>query len=181
MSALGTSYLAIYAFGMMMGMGYDKIVKLIVKRKVIIFIGWLLAATMAYFTFWHVIDNNNKVLGLDNYIEYTINPPNLSVTFYAVMTTALAICIYSKHKVSTFLEKTMRVICILGKYSLDIYLWHILLQNLCVRLYSATGINIWLLRIISYTAMFGMPITGRRCWIILKEKGTSILKNINPE
>ena len=180
--ALGASYLAIYALGIMIGMEYDKVVEYLSKRRMIVFLGWLLSVMFSCNTFWFVIDSTNRqIVGLDRFIEYTINPPNLGVTFYAIMTTALAIMIYRKCNKMWLLGKIIRFICVLGKYSLDIYLWHILCQHLCVRFYLASGISIWPLRIIAYTAMFGLPILGRRLYIAIKNRGTNVLQNISTD
>lgn len=62
-----------------------------------------------------------------------------------------------------------------GKYSLDIYLWHIIIQHLCVRLNLRYSLNIWILRIIAYTMMFGLPILGRYLYTKVKQKVTLVL------
>lgn len=174
-SALGGSYLSIYGFGMLVGMYYDDLIQWIAKGKWIVLICWLVSIWLACNTFWAVIHENiSEIIGIDSFIEYTINPPNFGVTLYAVMTAAMFGYLYGYSVLKKI--RLCRGIKIMGKYSLDIYLWHILIQNLYVRLNSVVHLNMWLLRIVAYVTMFGIPIAGRYLYGIIKKKGTLILE-----
>lgn len=170
-SALGCSYLFIYALGLIVGKNYENVAKNLEKRKIIFLMVWLISIVLASNTFWASIETT-KVIGLDKMIEYTINPPNFSVTLYAIMTGVIICCLYMNTDI-----KKMKITKVVewGKYSLDIYLWHIIIQHLCVRLNLRYSPNIWILRIIAYTMMFGFPILGRYLYTKIKQKITLVL------
>lgn len=175
LSALSCSYLSLYTFGMMLGLEYESVVKYISRKKFIVFIGWILSLFLASNTFWATV-NGIEPVGIDRFIEYTINPPNFGVTMYAVMTSAMFGIIFIKSLNISCLYIPNTLLKILGRYSLDIFLWHILCQNLCVRLWLAFGISIWPLRIITYAVMFGLPILGRYLHTNFKARCTEILQ-----
>ena len=129
-------------------------------------------------TFW-AANGTVKMVGLDAYTEYTVNPPNFCVSFYAIMTAAFLGYLYGYTNILKRIKIITPLIKVMGRYSLDIYLWHILCQHLCVRLNLAYQMNIWVLRVITYVAMFALPILGRYLYTILKEKCTMLLQEIN--
>lgn len=72
----------------MIGLEYESVVKYISRKKIIVFIGWSLSLFLASNTFWASV-NGTEPVGIDRFIECTINPPNFGVTMYAVMTSAM--------------------------------------------------------------------------------------------
>lgn len=173
--ALGGSYLSIYVLGMMVGIDYDAVIKFISKKICVILLFWLASMGLACNTFWAAV-GKVEIIGLDSIIEYTINPPNFSVTLYAVMTMTLFGYLFGYTNFFAGIKPITNMVRVMGKYSLDIYLWHILCQHLCVRLNMAFQFNIWLLRIVAYVSMFGLPILGRYLYTMIKQKGNMLLQ-----
>ncbi len=56
----------------------------------------------------------------------------------------------------------------LGKYSLDIFMWHLLIQQIITK-YIVFD-NIWIKRIVYYTCMLMIPILGRMIYTYLKKQ-----------
>ena len=172
---MGCSYLPIYGLGIIVGTYYDNLIKWVSKENWVILFCWIISVGLSCNTFWAVVHENTlEIIGIDSLVEYTINPPNVGVTLYAVMTAAWFGYLYGYSGLKK--SRLCKTIKWMGKYSLDIYLWHILIQNLCVRLNSVMYLNIWILRVVTYTAMFGIPIAGRYLYETVKRKSTLALQ-----
>lgn len=71
---------------------------------------------------------------------------------------------------------TTTAIELVGKYSLDIFLWHILIQNMLMR-YIVID-NIWIKRSVYYLAMIGLPIVVR---IVYEKIKLELVKELEGE
>lgn len=100
--------------------------------------------------------------------KVTGNPPNFSVLFYSLGSILLFYSIFtSRFIMGSVVGAIMKKILVpLGKYSLDIFMWHLMIQRFFV---IHPIYNIWLRRIVVYGCMFSIPIIFRKIWIILKQ------------
>lgn len=105
------------------------------------------AGNMSYSELIDVLDPNLQM-----------NPPNLSVIIYSFGV------IFLVYNLSFFVEKNkylvlpFKLFAVLGRYSLDIFLWHITIQRL---LMGIAIDSLWLRRIVYYSGMLGLPVLFR--------------------
>ncbi|WP_242843357.1 acyltransferase family protein [Kineothrix alysoides] len=159
---LGSSYLVIYALGIQIGRKYEKLIEWIANGKKIIFFVffWGIGIYMAKTTFWCGGDFS-RTIGIDKYLSpWTLNPPNISVILYMLSSFLLFAFIFKKLQGKI----AVNLFVILGKYSLDIYLWHIVIQNIFVVYVWKYVPNMWLMRFTAYSMMFAIPVIGRYIW-----------------
>ncbi len=130
--------------------------------------------------FWNVKEfywvrvggNYNYAEGIDLFTSrLQINPPNLSVILYSVGCIYLFYVFFSLIETygSSWIKKSTYPITLLGKYSLDIYIWHLFVQKILIMRISNIG-NMGIKRIIFYLAMFLGPILGRIIYERIKKE-----------
>lgn len=173
-SLLGGSYLSIFTIGMIFGYEEWKIH----QKKLFLWVGLivLVAGWYASYVFYgNRILGINIPTGIDRLVpNLQMNPPNLSICLYTagvMMVGRLLFEFLDSIKEYKAIGLFLNILSGLGKYSLDIFLWHELIKYaLCVFSFQ----SIWLKRIVFYGAMFGLPVLFRIMYTKLKNYMYSI-------
>lgn len=166
---LGGSYLAIYVLGM--SLGYEECKALNNKRTFIFGIILLVLGlfwTNRFYTNW--VMGMFEPIGLDRlFPRLHMNPPNISIITYSmgIILTGKVLFEWANTRfVKGPICFFMNGIMVLGKFSLDIYLWHIIIQNMLER---CVDIRFWIIKcIIYYSLMLFLPVLGRVCYNKIK-------------
>ena len=159
---LGESYLTVYFIGIYLSVsGMPRVNKMSTTSSALLLLcgGWF--SWKFYF---------ERVAGNYNYKDYIdiidsklqLNPPNLSIILYSfgVIFMLYTLCFY----VQTYIAKVTWIfypICVLGRYSLDIFLWHLFIMNKLNSFDLVLFENILIKRLVYYSLMFCLPIIGR--------------------
>lgn len=177
MELFGESYLFVYACGLLIGQ-----VKAPILRKVYFIPAFILLAVGFISTkrfYWA------RIAGTYNYSEgvnfftpkLQLNPPNVSIILYSFGVIAVAYLVFefcNNSKIS-FIKWIVKPLSVLGKYSMDIFLWHLLIRNYLNRYFFWMEKNVfkW---IIYYCSMFIIPILVRCLYNKVKSKTYDVLK-----
>jgi len=160
------SYLLVYSLGLGIGMiklPEIKIRNLLVSLPVLIF-GFL---SLKDFYFGSVGGSSFYAEGVDKFWpKLQMNPPNVSIIIYSLGVVAVSYCYftYLKLKGRGFFSRWILIIFrYLGRYSMDIFFWHVLIMEYLAKILNKLGWapTLWPKRIIYYTSMFGVPIAVR--------------------
>ena len=173
---LGGSYLAVYFVGLIVGQEFEWFENkssFILAIILLVVGGW---GTKVFYA--NRVNGIHIPEGLDRLVpKLAMNPPNLSVILYSMgiilLIKNLARFISEDNKM---LKPFLCVIELVGKYSLDIFLWHILIQNMLMR-YIVID-NIWIKRSVYYLAMIGLPIVVR---IVYEKIKLELVKELEGE
>lgn len=106
-----------------------------------------------------------------------LNPPNLSVILYSFGVAGLVYCIsvlFEENTTNPTTKSPYRLLCILGRYSLDIFLWHLFIREFLINHYDIS--NIWMKRCVYYTLMFFVPILLRLAYERVKHEICTLYK-----
>ncbi|MBE5853085.1 MAG: hypothetical protein E7299_09120 [Lachnospiraceae bacterium] len=158
----GGSYLMIYSLGIICGeeeISFN-------KKKYFLFIGIIILLIGLWSTkifYFNRITGIHNPVGIDKLVpKLSINPPNLSIMLYSMGVIIVANIFFEKlnryadNKIALMIIK---VFSLLGKYSLDIFIWHLFIE---LKLLSYIVINnIYIKRVIYYSCMFFIPIVVR--------------------
>lgn len=178
-SYLGGSYLFVYFLGVIMG--YVDMRKsniyVIGGLGIIVFSLGLYSSSIFYLNWVRGI---YTPFGIDKIApKFTLNPPNISIILYSAGVVMVSYFIFGICNAIKVNHNGARIISnlfeMLGKDSLDIYIWHIMIQNILV---AHTVIdNIWLKRMVFYTAQFFIPVCGRKVYMQIKREVNSVLSD----
>lgn len=106
-----------------------------------------------------------------------LNPPNLSVILYSFGFICVIYIISTCAENVKSLNIPFKLISVLGRYSLDIFLWHIFIQRMITTYALGYLSNIWVRRLVFYLAMFNVPILARYLYNKLKKKMYELKKS----
>lgn len=179
------SYLFIYALGMVLG-GISNIKK---RANMFGMIGMPLIIYGYYSTFKfymaRVYEGNYAYAeGVDAIMpNFQLNPPNLSIMIYSVGVFCILMFLFVK------IEKTEGKISFLiisgfgaiGKNSLDIFLWHMLVLSIVITSWGKYLVNQLLINITLYSAVLVVPVLGRGIYSKIKNNLYVILTNNNSQ
>lgn len=164
---LGSSYLPVYGAGICVGI-YILEGSFRFNRKLLLSLGIVCLGGGLYMTklfyFERVAGNEHYAKGLNAlFPKLQMNPPNPEIVLYSA---GVVICAYFLFK---WLEsKNMKILwkpfCCLGRYSMDIFLWHLLIRDQLIALLDRFDIVIGsgiVKNIVFYAAMFLIPMAYR--------------------
>lgn len=106
-----------------------------------------------------------------------LNPPNLSVILYSFGVISVIYIISTCAENVKSLNIPFKLLSVLGKYSLDIFLWHLFIQRMITTYALGYLSNIWVRRLVYYLAMFNVPILARYLYNKLKKKMYELKKS----
>lgn len=176
LNIFGASYLVVYVMGMLCSKkGYYEVKK---QHAVFAIIVWGGSVSLLYDFFFQYIEGNSTVATrIVNFFvpKYTINPPNITVMIYALATVNLIYVVYELTKNIRILDYIYFILIQLGKYSLDIFIWHLLIQRFWV-VHREIITNIWMFRVVVYFTMFIIPILCRKIYEEIKTNVKELLK-----
>lgn len=161
----GQSYLFIYSAGLMISLvGMPKLSKSFYVAEMVLLILGVYAISRFYFA---RVDGNYSYSEFIDVIDpmLQMNPPNISTILYSV---AIVFGVYIVVLLLTLGERKpifLKPICLLGKYSLDIFLWHLYVREMWSFLFGIPE-NIWVRRVLFYGIMFFVPILVRKMYTI---------------
>ena len=165
------SYFFVYTFGMLLsivGMLKANIRNLILSMVTLMWGGWL-----SWRFYFERVAGNYSYNGLIDILDskLQLNPPNISVILYTlgVIFTVYNVVtlVQEKYRTTTLI---MRVIMLLGRYSLDIFLWHYFILNILTDVEVPIFDFVVIKRIVFYSLMFGLPIIGRGVYERIKKE-----------
>lgn len=167
----GGSYLLVYVLGMLCSKhGFYKVKK---RHVLLAIIFWGFSALLLYdFYFNGYIGGDSSIFtDLINFLipKLNFNPPNNTILIYSFASINLFYVLFEKTKHFKGIKWLHHILTQLGKYSLDIFMWHIMIQRFWV-LYGGGVSNIWLKRILAYFTMLMLPVFGRQLFEIMKNK-----------
>lgn len=169
-NCLGGSYLGVYVLGMIMG--YEEYS---FRRKRQWCVLGILMLTVGFYYTW--LFYMNAIIGVVEPVginrifpKLRMNPPNMSICIYSMGVIILAYFLfntlnnrYSRGMIYIGLQFWK----ILGKYSLDIFLWHILIQKVLEQQTSFD--NVFIKSVVYYIFMLFLPVGGRKLWTMAKK------------
>lgn len=171
----GASYLFVYSVGLLAGqidIPVNK--KYLIPAFVLLTVGFVSVKRF----YWARVDGVYDYSGGVNVLasKLQLNPPNISVILYSFGVIAVTYLLFEMCNDSkVYIIKAIgRMFGILGKYSMDIFLWHILIQECLNRYFLGMEKNV-LKWIIYYGAMFMLPVIGRSIYNKIKEKTYEVL------
>ncbi|AOZ93316.1 acyltransferase family protein [Paenibacillus crassostreae] len=171
LDSLGQSYLFVYTAGIIFGSLPFPKVKNVQLPFIITTLMFGLWSTKEFY--WaRVAGNFNYAEGIDSLVpKLQMNPPNLSIIIYSAGCFFLFYWCFKKveihqDRIPVFVLYPFKALTLMGKYSLDIFLWHLFVQTFLTSFEINLLPNIWVKRIVYYSAMFFIPVIFR----ILYEK-----------
>lgn len=149
---LGGTYLILYYLGMLIAKH-----KLFRKRN-IKNLFWL----SIFSTILWLIISNNILLSIEKIdskffpIELTLNPPNITLVLYSIITLVMIYSIVNILEDIKIFNKIINFMAFIGKHTLYIFLYHILVyHNILINIHID---NMWLKRVVYLSLMIGVPI-----------------------
>lgn len=172
------SYLFAYALGMSLG-------GLNIKDKAntfgIIGVPALLGGYFSTYKFYmaRVYEQNNAYAeGIDFLLpNFQLNPPNLSILIYSIGVFCFLLFLFCKIERKKFGNIILEGLGIIGKNSLDIFLWHMLILDIITSCLGSILISQFLINIILYSAVLVVPVLGRNIYIKMKNSLYAMLLN----
>lgn len=167
---LGSSYLAVYTAGMIWGRYDCKLQKY--RLSFILGLSCLLFGYCSThrFYFGELLCSNPRS-GIDKLVpRLSMNPPNLSILFYSagiILTFAIVFSVLNRLH-NSMVKLVCKVIATVGKYSLDIFIWHLFIQCLLSQYFLPD--NIWLRRGVYYMCMLFIPMLARKLYNKCKQR-----------
>ena len=162
LNIFGASYLMVYALGMLSSKkGYYEVK---IRHAVFAIIIWIVSVFLLHDFYFQWIEGNiTATTKIINFFvpKYTMNPPNITVMVYTFATVNLIYAVYELTKNIRVLDYIYFVLAQLGKYSLDIFIWHLLIQRFWI-VHREIITNIWMYRVVEYFTMFIIPVLGRK-------------------
>lgn len=175
----GGSYLFVYFSGVVMGYtDMRKVNKCVLGGLGVIVCMFGLYSSSVFYLNW--VRGIFISTGIDALLpKLTLNPPNLSIILYSA---GIIMVFYFVFETCNALKEEYvwpgilgNVFECLGRYSLDIYVWHIMIQNILVKYIFIN--NIWLKRLLFYVAQLFLPILGRIIFTRIKKDVSLVLSN----
>ncbi|NBI89226.1 hypothetical protein D3Z45_01165 [Lachnospiraceae bacterium] len=177
MNVFGQSYFFVYSVGLLIGQ-----IELPKAKRIYFVMAFfiLIVGTVSMARFYGA-----RVAGIYDYAEglnfltpkLQMNPPNISILLYSFGVIVVAYIVFEMCNQSSFrwINTIGYPFMVLGKYSMDIFLWHLYIQS---------SLNVYFLAMeksilkwsIYYGSMFTIPIVVRFLYNEGKKKIYSILK-----
>lgn len=177
LDGLGQSYLFVYTLGMAIGMWSLFFPKKRASWELYIMgmVGMMLTAVGLYYTkqfYWARAFEQNYFYheGIDRFFpSLQLNPPNVSMLLYSagVIVTAYAVSRITEEWEGKGILRINSGLETLGKYSLDIFIWHELIRDFIVRA-NVLEYPLMLRAAVFYGCEFTIPILLRKMYT--KEK-----------
>lgn len=170
----GQSYLFVYSVGLLVGQMEGREAKRIyIIPAILIFLTGLISTKKFYWA---------RVEGVTDYSEginflapkLQMNPPNISIIIYSFGVIWIAYLFFESIKNYIYIKWIGDLFCICGKYSLDIFLWHLYIQQI-LNQYASMMKNNVLKWIIYYGSMLLIPIAVRKIYSQIKKRVYRIL------
>ena len=122
--------------------------------------------------------NNAYAEGIDFLLpNFQLNPPNLSILIYSIGVFCFLLFLFCKIERKKFGNIILEGLGIIGKNSLDIFLWHMLILDIISRCLGSILISQFLINIILYSAVLVVPVLGRNIYIKMKNSLYAMLLN----
>lgn len=179
MDIFAQSYLFVYSCGLLLGevkLEGTSLKKIYFLPAMVILVVGLISSKRFYWA---------RVAGVYDYSggvdvlapKLQMNPPNISIVFYSfgVIGVAYLIFRFSENNNNRFSRMIHFIFIMLGKYSLDIFLWHMYIQKFMIQYFDTLNCRI-LQWILFYGAMLIIPATIRYIYTIGKQKVFDLLK-----
>ena len=176
MEIFGQSYLFVYSAGLLAGA-----IKLPTAKKFYLLPASLLLLSGLISTkrfYWA------RLNGIYDYAEgidflspkLQMNPPNISIIIYSFGVITVAYLCFELIKQSNIkcIKLFENLFIVIGKYSLDIFLWHLYIQEFLNRYFLELN-NMLFKRIIYYSSMIFIPVIIRYLYNRMKEKIYTVL------
>jgi len=169
LSLLGGSYLSVYTAGIAFG---SRPFPALRKRDLpVIAVALLYGLWSTKQFYWARIAGDTAYTApLDRLApKLQMNPPNLSIILYSAGCFLLFYWIFTSlesrgEALPSIPRLILRALSEAGRYSLDIFVWHMLIQQIMIQLGFCAIPFLWMKRILFYGAMFFLPILGRRAY-----------------
>lgn len=169
------SYLFVFVCGLIVGKIYPIKISL---SKLLVSISLLCFGTISSYRFYFSLGKKDITYrGIDSWTPLLhLNPPTISIILYSFGVVSVLYCFCTYFKMYDALG--IKIISLLGKYSLDIFLWHFLIRDLLTEYISPFLYkdNFILKSILYYFFMFALPIIFRALYQQFKNRGKSFLQ-----
>lgn len=169
------SYLFVFVCGLIVGKIYPIKISL---SKLLVSISLLCFGTISSYRFYFSLGKEDITYsGIDSWTPLLhLNPPTVSIILYSFGVISVLYCFCTYFKMYDTLG--IKIISLLGKYSLDIFLWHFLIRDLLTEyiptfLYRNTVV---FKNILYYFLMFALPVTFRLLYQQLKNRGKTFFE-----
>lgn len=115
--------------------------------------------------------------------NFQLNPPNLSIMVYSigVFLTLMFIFVKIEKMNGKFTLLFINGLGAIGKNSLDIFLWHMLILNILITYWGQYLINQLLIDVVLYSAVLVIPVLGRYIYSKVKKNLYVMLTNNNSQ
>lgn len=149
----GGTYFILYYLGILF---VDfKLFERTVKQKIIILcsllIGWIV---------WGVLCFQDKLpfdLWLEPYYGVGINPPSIQLMIFAIITLFVLYSFYSLLEERAGFRKMVDAVAFLGRYTIYVFLYHLLIKDMIIEYFPFIRVNKWLMRICIFIPMITVP------------------------
>ena len=96
------------------------------------------------------------------YFGSGFNPPSIQIIIFAIITLFVAYSVFSLLETieNIYIKKTVDFLCFLGKNTIYIFMYHLLVRDVAVKYFSALSTNKWMMRIFVFSTMVVMPALG---------------------
>lgn len=161
----GGTYLILYYLGILFansGLFHNT-----VKQKIFIFCG-----SFAAWIFWWLLSVHKKLpfdAWLEPYLGNGFNPPGVQFMVFSIITLFVLYSLFSLLQESTwtFAGKIVDIFAFLGKYTLYIFLYHLMVKDFIVTYLPFVCENMWVMRFCIFFSMIILPVICAR----ILEKG----------
>lgn len=175
---LGGSFLSVYAAGMIWG--YEGI-SMGLKR--ISFPVGCMALVLGFFStkmfYANKLRGGGELIGIDKLVpKLSMRPPNLSIILYSagiIIVGSIILDIINRKCQWKLFQYILKLLEVIGTYSLDIFLWHLFIQRFLINNFVFE--NIWIKRCVFYFCMIIIPIVIRMIYMKIKGIVYSYLSN----
>lgn len=122
---------------------------------------------------WHLMCV--RKLPFDKYLQLYwgggFNPPSVNFMVFALITLFLCYAFFSTLDEinNRYISKIMKIVCYLGRQTWYIFLYHLLVKTI-VSGYFTTAHNIWIYRIVVFSAMILLPVIWMSIVQFIKKK-----------
>ena len=128
---------------------------------------------------WCIYERTRGYWRLDEYFETYLgggfNPPGLELMLYSFLTLMIIYSLFSllEGKKNYFIRNFVGCFSWLGRYTLSIFMYHLLVLEVIVAQISFEGMNKWGMRICIYIPMLIVPAL---CTVIVKKISTKMAR-----
>ena len=152
----GGTYIILYYLGIILAT--SNVFNRLKKHRIFL----LICSTLCWIFWWLMCSYGRLPFDewLKPYYGDGFNPPSIEFMFFSIITLFMLYSIFSllEERTQIIAQKIICICSLLGRYTLYIYMYHLLVKDVLITYFPFVYINKWILRVCVLTLMIVFPV-----------------------